>query len=278
MIKVELVCADNLTWMRAQPADRFDLVFGSPPYLFARTYGMSKEWQWWDDFETYVDHMLEVSTEAARICKGPVIWVMGCPTRDRNYYPVAEALMVKWFQTGGDCHMYRPCVYYRVGIPGSGGDDWFRADWEYIICLKRPGKLPWSDNTACGHEPKYGTGGAMSNRNKDGTRVTHRRQPERNCRTTPEKANPGNVFHFVVGGGNIGDQLAHENEAPFPEGLPEIFILSCCPPGGWVLDPFVGSGTTCEVAQWWGRNSVGVDVRESQIELCRKRLRWGLKV
>jgi hypothetical protein len=79
--------------------------------------------------------------------------------------------MWEWFKRGGDCQLYRPVYWHRVGIPGSGQDDWFRADVEYCMCFKRPGKLHWSDNTACGHIPKWAPGGEMSHRLSDGSRV-----------------------------------------------------------------------------------------------------------
>ena len=88
----------------------------------------------------------------------------------------------------------------------------------------------------------------------------------------PRLANPGNLIHCVVGGGVMGSHLAHENEAPFPEALAERFILSFCPPDGTVLDPFGGSGTTMAVALKTGRRAISIDIRESQIELHRKRL------
>lgn len=88
----------------------------------------------------------------------------------------------------------------------------------------------------------------------------------------PTLADPGNVLSLKVGGGLMGSDLAHENEAPFPEGLPEFFIRSFCPPAGRVLDPWCGSGTTLAVAERIGRNGVGIDIRESQVELTRKRL------
>jgi hypothetical protein len=78
-------------------------------------------------------------------------------------------LMWEWFKRGG--HAYRPCYWHRVGIPGSGGDQWFRADVEYCMGFKRPGKLPWTDNTAMGHPPKWAPGGEMSYRLKSGQKV-----------------------------------------------------------------------------------------------------------
>jgi hypothetical protein len=88
----------------------------------------------------------------------------------------------------------------------------------------------------------------------------------------PDEANPGNVIRCKAGGGNMGGPLCHENEAPFPEEVPEHYIRSFCPPGGLVLDPFVGSGTTGAVAVRLGRRFAGCDIRPEQVELARLRI------
>lgn len=51
-----------------------------------------------------------------------------------------------------------------------------------------------------------------------------------------------------------------EHPAPFPSELPRRCIELGCPPGGLVLDPFCGSGTTLKVARALGRISVGIDL------------------
>ena len=58
----------------------------------------------------------------------------------------------------------------------------------------------------------------------------------------------------------------------FPESLVEFFVKSFCPPGGVVVDPFSGSGTTGAVAVRLGRRFLGCDVRQSQVELSRRRI------
>lgn len=273
-------------------ADRsFDLVFGSPPYCDARTYGIEAQ----RDVRAWVTWMLRVTDEAMRVSRGPVFWVAAGVTRDRNYQPACEGLMWEWWQRGGTSQLYRPCIWYRSGIPGSGQGDWFRSNTEYVMCFKRPGPLSWADNTACGHKPKYRGGGACSNRMKDGTRVVRRAKSrvgfatradgsrERQKYIPPEKANPGNFIEFpddepppvvrsIVGGGHLGDSLAHRSEAPFPEDLPERFVLSFCPPGGRVLDPFGGSGTTLAVCRRWHRSCVSLDLRPDQAALARLRV------
>jgi len=273
-----------------------DLVFGSPPYCDARTYGIDAQ----RGCVEWVEWMLVVTTEAQRVCRGPVVWVAAGVTRERNYWPACEGLLWEWWRRGRDCQLYRPCTYHRHGIAGSGGTDWFRADTEYVMCFKRPGELPWSDNTAMGHPPKWGPGGAMSHRlsngqrrNRDqwggnlaglGTRrangerqtkcrPSHRPQSEMEVQSyrPPKLANPGNVIKCKVGGGRMGDSICHENEAPFPERLAEWFIRSLCPPGGTVLDPFSGSGTTAKVALSLDRNAIASDLRASECAKTKRR-------
>ena len=42
---------------------------------------------------------------------------------------------------------------------------------------------------------------------------------------------------------------------------------------GTVLDPFVGSGTTCIAASRTGRNSIGIDINSNYIGIARRRIR-----
>ena len=381
----EVEHANCLDFMAGLPPDSIDLIFGSPPYVTSRLYleggedlGIARgpdEWVAW---------MLEVCRAARRVCKGLVAFVVEGRTESYRYDCTPFLLMADLHREG--FHLRKPAVYRRVGIPGSGGLDWLRNDWEPIVAFTRGGRLPWSDNTACGHAPKWAPGGEMSHRVSDGTRVnqwggharscqqrradgsrqppgrpSHKvvggepvdeggglpgiepvpspegrnewgmqggsgmRRPDGNRRThgkphtkrragseaartksfdqpngttedqnytPPAIANPGNIIQefftaeevadmlgeatdivdCTVGGGQMGHRLAHLNEAPFPESLAEFFVRSFCPPGGVCLDPFSGSGTTSAVTIRCGRRALGCDVRQSQVELSRKRV------
>jgi DNA modification methylase len=60
--------------------------------------------------------------------------------------------------------------------------------------------------------------------------------------------------------------------ATFPQKLIEPCILAGCPVGGTVLDPFNGSGTTCEVAIGNARNYVGIELSPEYMRLAEQRL------
>ena len=60
--------------------------------------------------------------------------------------------------------------------------------------------------------------------------------------------------------------------AIFPQDLVEIPIKFGCPPGGLVLDCFMGSGTTAVVARKLGRNYLGIELSADYIKIANKRL------
>jgi len=261
MIQNKVICGDALEQLRDLPAQSVDLVFGSPPYEDARTYGIDFSLKGQD----WVDWMVEVYKASLRVCKGLVAFVVAGRTRNFRW-SCAPALLIADLHRAGICVREGPW-YHRVGIPGSGGPDWLRHDIEFIVSATNGGRLPWSDNTVMGDVPKYGPGGDPTHRKKNGQRENGK------IYTPPKLANPGNLISCgSVGGGHLGDKIAHENEAPFPEALAEFMIRSFCPPNGVVCDPFAGSGTTAAVAVKTGRKYIAIDVRESQIELMRRRL------
>jgi len=324
-----LLEGDAIALMDAEPAQSVDLVFGSPPYEDARFYDINFRLRG----QAWVDWMVEVVRASLRVSRGLVAFVVEGRTRNFRWSATPALLMADLHRAG--VHLRKPPVFKRVGIPGSGGPDWLRNDYEFVVCCTNGGKFPWSENTVMGHPPKWAPGGEMSNRLTKGARVNqwghsidsgatvvdgggvvrskgkrpshvvvdgrdqwggtptrtsgegrfadgqHKTQTRRKANgsrprdgrfAVPVRANPGNIIHCKVGGGVMGDKLCHENEAPFPEKLAEFFVRSFCPPDGVVLDPFSGSGTTAAVALRWGRKAIAIDIRESQIELARRRI------
>lgn len=304
-----IIKSDAVKFLQGLEPDSVDLVFGSPPYEEARLYlEEGKDLNISRKTEVWVRWMRSVYYAASVCCHGLIAFVVEGQTRNFRYSAGPVLLMADLHRAG--FNLRKPPIFHRIGIPGSGGPDWLRNDYEFIVCATRPGKLSWSDNTAAGHPPLWAPGGAMSNRNAEGRRKNYLDGPKVNGRrvakgyragnttyddsyTPPEKANPGNkiqqtytagevsellaesgnVRSHKVGGGLMGgDQYSSQNEAPFPEALADFFVRSFCPPGGLVVDPFSGSGTTAAVAIRNGRRFAGCDLRQSQVDLGLARL------
>ena len=75
-------------------------------------------------------------------------------------------------------------------------------------------------------------------------------------------AYPTNVLHMATECGN------KNHSAVFPEALPSWFIKLFTQEGDWVLDPFLGSGTTCKAAQKIMRNSIGIELQRKYYEIA----------
>lgn len=60
--------------------------------------------------------------------------------------------------------------------------------------------------------------------------------------------------------------------APFPKELPYRLIKLYSFYGDTVLDPFMGSGTTAEVALELGRNVIGYEINEEYTSLIKSKI------
>lgn len=69
---------------------------------------------------------------------------------------------------------------------------------------------------------------------------------------------------------SMPENTAHPTQKP--EKLLARLILASCPPGGLVLDPFLGSGTSAVAARKLGRHFLGIELDEQYCCLALKRL------
>ncbi len=76
----------------------------------------------------------------------------------------------------------------------------------------------------------------------------------------------------------VTEEYISPRAAEFKSGFPESIIKSCltlsCPPGGTVLDPFTGTGTTGVVALRLGMKFVGIEIDDFKIPLIENRLKY----
>ena len=110
---------------------------------------------------------------------------------------------------------------------------------------------------------------------KDRTETLHKKghsgyhDKEGNLLVNPKGKNPGDVFNITT------QPYPEAHFAVYPEKLILNPILSSCPKGGIVLDPFMGSGTTAKVARDNNRNSIGIEINPEYEDFWRKRLHVG---
>jgi len=66
------------------------------------------------------------------------------------------------------------------------------------------------------------------------------------------------------------ERADHPTQKPLQ--IVERMVLSSCPPGGLVLDPFTGSGTTAVACARHGRRFVGFEINPDYVDVARARV------
>jgi site-specific DNA-methyltransferase (adenine-specific) len=66
------------------------------------------------------------------------------------------------------------------------------------------------------------------------------------------------------------ERVDHPTQKPLE--IIERMLKASCPPGGTVLDPFMGSGTTALAARRLGRHFVGFELNQDYCEIIQQRL------
>ena len=215
-MKYSLVNADCMEWMPG--ADRVDTLFADPPDNIGLGY------------DTYRDRRSE--SDYIDLLRG---WLNCFITRAKTVWLSYNA---KWtFQVGrivteiegqhGSTIEAKPCVQTFTFGQHSHHD--LGNNHRPLL------RLRWSD------APLY----------PDAIRVPSWRQENGDKRADPRGRVPGDVFNFTRVTGN-SKQRRPWHPTQLNEGLVERCLKLTTPPGGGVVDPFAGTGTTLRVCKHLG--------------------------
>lgn len=78
------------------------------------------------------------------------------------------------------------------------------------------------------------------------------------------------LMRSVIPVRSMHHKALHPTEKPL--GILDPLIRYACPPGGLVIDPFAGSGSTLDAARQCGRRGIGVEADEKYLEAAARRL------
>lgn len=230
-----------------------DLVFCSPPYADARTYGMGCNWTMkeYSDLGDAVFAALRPGGHAVINVDAPVReWRPGFGT-ERGFHP--WRMMLDWAERVGFRAPDR-LVFGRKGVPGDTIGR-FQSGWEPLLWFQRPGGETFLDKRAV-YIPAVTAGmhKAPSKRQPDGSMLVDE------C-IQPEISLPTTLWNYgQVGSGGAGDIEAENHPARWPYKLAEDIVRCFCPTDGLAVDPFVGAGTSAVAALEHKRRFLGGDL------------------
>ena len=241
----------------AAVAGQADLVFTSPPYADARTYGMGCNWTdaGYAALGDAVFAALKPGGHALINVDAPVReWRKGYGT-ERGFHP--WRMMLDWAERVG-FRVPDRLAFGRMGQVGEYAGR-FRNDWEPLLWFQKPGGIAWMDKASIAVPAMFPEGPRVATakgRRQDGSMVVESSAAIVECK-------PGTFWGYgAQGGGQLGapDIEAENHPARWPYKLAEDIVRCFCPPDGLAVDPFVGAGTSAVAALEHGRRFHGGDL------------------
>ncbi len=256
-----LLAGDCLPLLARLPSGSVDLTVTSPPYDDLRRY----------DTPTPLD-LLKLGEALFRVTKdgGVCIVVMGDASRHFAKSLTSFRLALDWCDHAG-WRLFETCLYHRHAAPGPWWETRLRVDHEFVFVFFK-GSRPRAFHKEALLIPTKHAGERVSRnaypRKSDPRRGTPWGDP-------PPTVQPwqcrGTVWHYA-GSSAERNRLKLEHPATMPDALAGDLITGFSDPGDLVLDPLMGSGTTCVMAARLGRRFLGMDVSAQYVGIARGRL------
>jgi len=232
------------------------LVITSPPYWQLKDYGNGSQIGFNDSYEDYINNLNLVWKECHRVLhKGCRLCInIGDQFARSVYYgrykiiPIRTEI-IKFCETIGFDYM-GAIIWQKVTTCNTTGgatimgsfpyprNGIIKLDYEFILIFKKLGDPP-----------------KVSREIKEKSRMTKNEWNE-----------------YFYGHWNFPGEKQSKHLAMFPEELPRRLIKMFSFVGDTVLDPFLGSGTTCLAAKKAGRNSVGYEINEDFLSIIKEKL------
>ena len=244
---------DAIAALRTMPDNCFNVVITSPPYFWVRDYRVEGQIGHEDTVEEYISRLADVFDEVKRVLheEGVFYLNIGDTYYSGNGQPhgsdprSASRNFMRTKMRAVDKSGWSIPKKSQIGIP-----------WQLAFELQRRGWTLRSDIIWRRHN-------AFS---EPSVRDRPKREHEHLFLFAKSRFysydlaaldGAGDVWEIPIERAKIMD-----HNAPFPTKLVEKCIATGSPPGGRVLDPFVGSGTTMLTSLGMGRHCVGIDLKD----------------
>lgn len=256
----KIYCGSCQTILKNFPDNYFDLTVTSPPYDKIRDY---------NGFQFSSEDCNQIIKELYRVTKkgGVVVWIVGDSVSNGSESGTSFLQAAKFMKIGFKLHDTMIYEKNTSSFPARKTSKRYTQIFEYMFVFCK-GKIK-TGNLICDKSNKWAghtNWGKNTHRNKAGELIQ-----SKNIKPVPDFSPRNNIWRYVVGHGfNSSDKESKKHPAIFPEKLAEDHILSWSNEGDIVLDPFVGSGTTCKIAKKNGRKYVGIDISKEYCKLSRE--------
>ncbi len=262
MIETSILQGDCLEVLQTFSDDTFDLIITSPPYADrrAKTYGGIHP-------DEYVQWFLPRAAMFLRVLKPTGTFILNIKEQaidgERHTYVLELILALRkqgWFWT-------EEFIWHKKNCYPGKWPNRFRDSWERLLQFNKTRKFHMYQEAVMVPVGDWAQKRlehlSETDKIRDTSKVGSGFGKNVSKWLGRDKVYPTNVLHMAT-------ECANRNHsAVFPRELPEWFIKLFTQEGDQVLDPFVGSGTVCAVAQELGRHAVGIDIRSDYCEMAQ---------
>lgn len=280
----------------------------SPPYYGLRDYGRDRQIGLEETPEEYITAMVEVFRCVKDVLADDgTVW-LNIGDSYYNYRPGKGQALVKQSVANNDQDLPQICARRGNKLDGLKEKDligipWMlafalRADGWYLrqdIIWHKPNPMPESVQDRCTKAHEYIFLLSKSQKyyfdheaiKEESINSPEQQEAKRNKQEHKGQRDNGEMRHTTAGFTKTGIYEKKNKRsvwtvttkpyegahfAVFPSDLIEPCILAGAPVGGIVLDPFMGSGTTAQVAQNLGRQYIGCELNTDYKPLQEKRV------
>ena len=283
---VHLHHGDALDVARTLPDGSADCIVTSPPYYRLRDYGVEGQYGLEESPAEYVETMRALFSELRRVLANDgTLWLnIGdsysdradasagvssrrdranvLPPRIASGIPPKNLLGIPWrvaFALQDDGWILRNAiVWHKPNAMPEPVTDRLATRHEQVFLFAKSRRYRFDLDAI--REPQDSIGERHEGRS--GYRDGHPSKGGIATRTlNPLGRNPGDVWTIPC------QPFTASHFAVYPPALAERCILAGCKPGGVVLDPFSGSGTTGLAATKHGRRYIGIDLNPEYLAL-----------
>ena len=264
---------DCIETLRSFPDNSIDMCITSPPYFNLRDYGVNGQIGNEKNIDEYIDKLATLFSEVKRLLKDSgSVWVnLGDTYDDKNLSQIPSRFALKMTDDIG-YRLRNEIIWHKPVVMPSSAKDRFTVDHEKFFFFTKNSNYYFDTQ----YEPvkessvKRAKYGLMQSENEgaknNAVNVQTLKMGERFV------SDKGRIKRTVW---TINPSVTKDKEehfATFPEELITTPILACCPIGGIVLDPFMGSGTTALVAKKFRRNFVGIEINPKYIKIAHNKI------